>query len=678
MMTPLFHLVILTSASLLPFISASSKCELTTLNRERPVLQCIQRTLQSQVDASERDIEKAVVLNLTCSDLFFHESQLKGGHFGQLPNLEVLNIKFCKIRRIPPRAFDGLFNLKTLSIQSHNADWSSIFMEMEVDSLKNIANVQDLILAHNNIWSLPSGFMCGLPIIKQLNLSSNHVLEVSNIGLSSDNPACKVGLTDLDLSRNFISTLNGQDLSQAPKLKRIFLSRNRLTILADDSFTNLPDLVEIDLSDNQLAALPPRVFNSTHHLQKLSLQNNSLSLITSELFVGLVQLKYLNLSRNLISSHLVSSETFASLSGLEILDLSFNKFTKIDHSIFSKLTSLKEVFLHNNLIHRIEPNAFGSSDKLTTLDLSFNNLASLLGLLKKEQKIKVLRLGNNKVVDNTNFSLPCEELLDLDLQENLLTSVPIFLTECSKLTTLDLSNNKITELPDGTFVGLSKLFGLSLAGNQIKSLSNNSFANMTSGLNILNLANNKLEEIDGGAFWSLKELRALRLDNNSLNDINGLVSHMSHLHWLNISSNNLEWFDYAFIPNSLTWLDVSHNIINDLGNFYGLTNFALQTLIASHNLIHLLNPESLLPSLVHVKLNNNHISRLEPNTLSRLSDLQVADLQSNQISHLRSEEIAISSKNIYGKGKVLIFFCKKIACSFHMQSIMKKFSQSLK
>ena len=37
---------------------------------------------------------------------------------------------------------------------------------------------------------------------------------------------------------------------------------------------------------------------------------------------------------------------------------------------------------------------------------------------------------------------------------------------------------------------------------------------------------------------------------------------------LNVSSNWLQWFDYAFIPKNLQVLYISDNRIQDLGNYY--------------------------------------------------------------------------------------------------------------
>ena len=650
----LFHiLALLTIVQVIAVSSSSSRsqCDLTTSSTTTTAttLECSLRTLQSSIDASDKDVDAAQVLNLKCSDVFFHESQLKTEHFGALPNLEKLTIDYCKIRHVPARAFAGLSNLKSLSLQSHNADWSSVLMDLDMDSFKRAFALEELILSHNNLWSLPPGMMCGLNNLHSLNMSNNHLLEASNVGLSSGSSSCQVSIVGLDLSKNFISSLSGGDLSQAPSLEKLNLSDNRLSILSEDAFLGLLQLKEIDLSNNQLSALPPTVFNKSHQLEKLFLQNNSLTLLTSDLFASLSQLKVLNLSRNSISSHLISAETFSGLTGLVTLDLSFNQLSKIDNDIFIRLTSLKELFLHNNQIHRIESKAFSNLIQLEMLDLSHNKISTLNSALTQLSMLVSLRLDNNKIQELNQTSVQCKNLIELMLHDNLLTSVPSFVGNCHHLKMMDLANNKIKVIEEGSFAGLNSLYGLSLAGNQLNKLSNETFTNISSGLNMLNLARNNLEVIERATFQEMKELRALRLDENNLGDLNGLVSHLSNLNWLNVSSNSLEWFDYAFIPSSLVWLDVSHNKLGDLGNFYSLNNFGLQTLEAGHNLISKLNQASFPESLIHVRLDNNLIEEVSANTFDQLANLQMADLQANKIQHLASDSILTSTKNVNGK-----------------------------
>ena len=77
-------------------------CKMT---EDHKIMQCSLRTLQSEIDATDNDIGRAKQLEVKCSDMYFFESKLKSEHFGKLPLLEELDIEFCKIRHLPPRAF---------------------------------------------------------------------------------------------------------------------------------------------------------------------------------------------------------------------------------------------------------------------------------------------------------------------------------------------------------------------------------------------------------------------------------------------------------------------------------------------------------------------------------------------------------------------------------------------
>ena len=82
---------------------------------------------------------------------------------------------------------------------------------------------------------------------------------------------------------------------------------------------------------------------------------------------------------------------------------------------------------------------------------------------------------------------------------------------------------------------------------------------------MLNLADNQLSKLDHGVFKEMPTLRMLRLDNNKLEELNGILAGQTELRFLNVSQNRLQWFDYAFVPMSLEWLDIQHNEIDKPG-----------------------------------------------------------------------------------------------------------------
>ena len=236
-------------------------------------------------------------------------------------------------------------------------------------------------------------------------------------------------------------------------------------------------------------------------------------------------------------------------------------------------------------------------------------------------------------------------LEDLSLENNRLEAVPRSVSlDAKKLRTLDLGENRIGQLREGDFDGLKELYGLRVSGNALAEIGKGHFAN-SSNLHVLNLARNKLAKIEQGSFDGLVELRALRLDNNVLADINGLVSSLEKLKWLNVSSNRLQWFDYAFMPRSLEWLDVHENQIEELGNYYKLEGeFSLKTLVASKNAIKGLGPLSLPQSLETILLGENRIREVAGGIFGDKERLQRVDLAGNEIRRMEADALLVSAK----------------------------------
>lgn len=634
-------------------------------------VRCDLRTLNDGLQRN-MDFSKAKTVDVHCSDAFFSESELKSEHFGNLPFLEELRIDFCKIRRVPSRAFAGLTNLKKLSVESYNSEWSSILMEVDGRALHNLRSVEEVNFPYNNIWSLPSEVMCNLPRLASINLTGNHFLEVSDLGLTSAE-GCEVALTSLDLSGNYIASFQDSDLIQAPKLEKLNLANNRISILGDKALSGLNSLKELDLADNQLAALPTTLFNESASLEKLFLQNNSLTLLPSGIFEGLTDLIVLNLSRNAISTHLLSEQTFSGLARLQVLDLSWNQLSKIEASTFAQLAQLRVLSLNNNHIHTVKSESFVQMPRLNLLSLSFNKIEELSVIFGNEatttgeqrgegistssfsSSLSSLSLDHNRLRSVSLSAESVSYLKDLALNDNNLVAVPDFVSHARELRTVDLGDNHIEEISAKDFEGLAHLYGLRLSGNKLETVDNATFANL-SGLHILNLAHNRLGDLEGGALHHLVELRALRLDNNRLKDLNGLVASLGKLQWLNVSSNELAWFDYAFIPASLEWLDMSHNEVTELGNFYDLQNFRLATLQAGFNAVRAVTVESFPRSLRHIYMNNNELSEIEPFSFAKMENLVQVDLSSNFIQSVFKDSLRIASPHFHQRGEFIFFF----------------------
>ena len=98
---------------------------------------------------------------------------------------------------------------------------------------------------------------------------------------------------------------------------------------------------------------------------------------------------------------------------------------------------------------------------------------------------------NSKKYALTFSGKPMKKLTDLAMNSNRLRMIPGFLSSLSGLQTLDLGDNAISEVGDDDLAGLGDLYGLKLAGNRIKALTNKTFAHVKN-VQILNLAHNKV------------------------------------------------------------------------------------------------------------------------------------------------------------------------------------------
>ena len=166
----------------------------------------------------------------------------------------------------------------------------------------------------------------------------------------------------------------------------------------------------------------------------------------------------------------------------------------------------------------------------------------------------------------------------------------------------------------------------------------------------MDLSKNRLQALNQSSFAAIGNLTHLDLAENELRDINGLLTMQMRLEYLNISSNKLHWFDYAFVPNSLKVLDIHDNQIDSVENYYSLRDgFQLEFLDASRNRIRALGVLSLLPSLETIILENNKISDIGHNTFLNKENLTLVNLKNNEISVLNIAALAVSKTLKNGK-----------------------------
>lgn len=630
---------------------------------EEVALTCKLRTINSEFDTTNFSVipsEHTTSLRIECSDMIMSRSSLDERSFAHLTRLRELVLDHCKLGRWPAGTLTGLRDLRNLTVRTRNTDWPAMSLDLAPNSFIHVRQLERLDLSYNNMWSFPENIFCPLTNLVTLNVSENRLQDVSDLGFREKAPSppqplislpeeslhqntrpelpvvspCSLDIQVLDSSYNHFVLIPSTGFSVLRRLRELYIHNNEISMVADKALSGLKSLQIFDLSNNKVVALPPELFKDcANSIKEIYLQNNSISVLAPGLFSNLDQLLALDLSQNHLTSAWINSETFSGLIRLVLLNLSHNRISKLDTMFFKDLYTLQILNLEHNLLEVIPAETFAPMNNLHTLLLSYNKITyldaySLNGLYV----LSFLSLDNNLLegIHPAAFR-NCSGLLDLNLNGNMLTAVPLALKDMRLLRTVDLGENAISMLEDPGFRGMTNLYGLRLIGNQISSVGKHAFSDLPS-LQILNLARNRIHKVEQGAFTSSANLQAIRLDDNLLTDINGLFTDIPSLLWLNISDNQVEWFDYALVPRGLQWLDLHKNSIKELGNHYGLdAELRLQTLDASFNKLSKVNAAAVPSSVELLFLNDNLISTVEPHTFLKKSNLTRVDLYANQI-----------------------------------------------
>ncbi|KAJ2951171.1 hypothetical protein O0L34_g5563 [Tuta absoluta] len=291
---------------------------------------CRVRTLEADGSSfATATPEGARRLTVECNQLLLFESTIEANYFQRFSALTELTLHNCKLLRIPGNAFEGLRELKKLSIRSKNYDWSpNKNLELSLGTFNGLRELQTLDLGENNLKLIPSDVFCPLDNLQVLNVTSNKIKSVDRLGFGK---SCGSGLRSLDLSHNEIKLLTeDSEITGLRRLQELKLQHNNISDVSGETFNELIALRILNISYNFLQSIPEGTFANTKELREIYLNNNLLFELARGVFHRLDQLLVLDLSYNLLSSAHIDGGTFVGLIRLVILNLSNNALTRID------------------------------------------------------------------------------------------------------------------------------------------------------------------------------------------------------------------------------------------------------------------------------------------------------------------------------------------------------------
>lgn len=314
--------------------------------------------------------------------------------------------------------------------------------EVRPGSLDSTPNMNALMIAGTEVPDLPEDLFHQLKLLHSLNLMSNRLLVLHPEWFSQ-----LTSLRLLDLSKNFFTSVPVETFRSLPELSNLLLSGNNVSHLPEEVFRGLAKLKTLRLNKNALQELSAGTFDDLILLEELSLQNNLITHLPPDLFSKTLNLQKLFLSHNRLAS--LPEGLFANLPLLSQISLYKNQLGSLGPGVFGPMP-LKELWLYDNKLSRVEDDTFRNLTQLLLLVLSRNQISHVsAGAFRGLEKVREVSLHTNLLTSlqaGTFRGLP--NLFHISLEHNFLSSLPAgVLQGVNQLENIDLHNNSFPNLP---------------------------------------------------------------------------------------------------------------------------------------------------------------------------------------------------------------------------------------
>ncbi|CAI8586538.1 unnamed protein product [Vicia faba] len=495
-------------------------------------------------------------------------------NFSSFPMLQTLDVSNNSFHGNIPHQIGNLSKISKLKMNSNffngsiasiigmlmnlvELDLSANYFSGEIPSLKNLKNLEKLVLYGNSLSGpipIELGTISSLRTIKLLknNFFGQIPFSIGNL----------VNLRTLQLSENHFHGSIPSSIGNLTKLIRLSFSGNQLSGSIPSSIGNLINLERLSFSQNHLSGPIPSTFGNLTKLTFLLLYNNKLNGSITESMKNITNLQSLQLSSNDFTGQLPHEICLGG--SLRNFSANHNRFSGFVPRSLKNCSTLLRLNLAENMFIGNISDDFGVYPNLSYIDLSENQFyGEISPNLVKNHNLIGLMISNN----NLSGTIPRElgqasRLQSLHLSSNHLTGkIPKELCNLTSLFQLSMSNNELfgkipTEI--GSMQGLSIL---NLAANKLSGSIPKKIGKLLK-LVQLNLSNNEFMETIPFEFNRLQSLETLDLGGNSLSgEIPESLGELQRLNTLNLSHNDL----YGLVPSSfeylisLTIVDISYN-----------------------------------------------------------------------------------------------------------------------
>ena len=355
--------------------------------------------------------------------------------------------------------------------------------------------------------------------------------------------------------------------------------------------------------------------------RRLHLEDNDISRIPARGFANLFALTDLFLTNNKIVD--IGPNAFKNLTNLKYIGLAGNQLSRLDNNSFANIPNLQRLNLFNNRINIIAPNAFNRTSNILEFDLEANHLAHIPAL-GHQPRLKELDLHRNVIVNvtfPTSYRTTSGEI-GIDLSSNkidIIQNASFNSLRNTNLTYLHLSDNKIKYVESGAFSQVSAIMALRLKHNPLtrQALQNIAFGlsgkpRMSLDVSGIFYTNEQLQ-IFLCSFRSIS-LKLLRLRENHITALtDGMFKEIGQLRELDMAKNKIASVQESSFEG-VTGLITLNLVDNELENI----------------------PKGLPPSLQQLYLNKNKLSEIKMDDFTHLLKLRRLILRDNQIVNLEN------------------------------------------
>lgn len=384
---------------------------------------------------------------------------LSAGDFAGCADLTILRIRYTSLTTIPAGLFGDCASLRILDLAANEIN------DIHEDAFVDLTDLIELELYSNAITTIQSGLLRSLVNVEDLFFANN---SISTIGVGAFSELS--GLYIFDLSENLITEINE-------------------TMFGDEIW-----LINFNLNNNRLSAVP-RLPSVAPRIKYIYLNDNQITNIRDDDFTfAYSNVTNIHLASNLITE--VSAAPFEVLTSLDVLELSFNSITSLDHELFDRIPSLYTFYFISNNCASVRYTNIRSIDQDAIIERSlercyYNFFEPVIS--HPCTYVMDVDTGYTCVLSDITFQNFRDKFIFTgehlaDLNNTVVTGLRITASNFSRvpptifrtfpsLQFLSLTHSQLEHIDENTFEECGIIHWLDLTGNRIRRLPQNSFAN---------------------------------------------------------------------------------------------------------------------------------------------------------------------------------------------------------